>query len=135
MSSTDVQTLRDAYAAYKAGDLPAVLAALDEGIEWRSPRVLPQGGAYRGHAGVQAFLKAIAEHWNDVAVQVHDVIERAGHIVVLGRTSGTLGATRVGYDFAHVWEFTAGRATRFTELVDPDELLGATVAAGGPSRA
>jgi uncharacterized protein len=126
MSSTDVQTLRDAYAAYKAGDIRAVLAALDEGIWWHSPRVLPHGGDFRGHTGVESFLAGIAEHWRDVGVDVRDVIQDDGRIVVLGRTSGVLresGGARVGYDFAHVWRFESGRAVRFTELVDPEELL------------
>lgn len=126
MSSTDVQTLRDAYAAYKAGDVGAVLAALDEHIRWQSPRVLPHGGEYHGHAGVQAFLAALGEHWSEVGVEVRDVVAGDGRVVVLGRTSGVLRASdgsRRGYDFAHVWTFEAGRAVRFLELVDPDELL------------
>jgi ketosteroid isomerase-like protein len=118
-----VQALRAAYAAFAAGDLPGVLAPLDPQIEWHAPSVLPQGGDYRGHDGVIAFLQTLAEQWTDPVVEVDAVVESADRVVVTGRTSGTLDGTQVSYPFAHSWLFRDDRAIRFTEYVDPAELL------------
>ena len=43
--------------------------------------------------------------------------------MVTGRASGHLrGGQAAGYGFAHVWTVSDGRATRFDEYVDPDEM-------------
>ncbi len=119
-----VQTLRDAYAAHAAGDLPAILAALDEQVEWHAPTVLPHGGDYQGHEGVTAFLQSLAQNWSDPAVEVDAIVESGDRVVVTGRTSGVLhGEKQVTYPFAHSWLFHEDRVIRFTEYVDPAELL------------
>jgi ketosteroid isomerase-like protein len=120
---SNVQTLRDAYDAFKQGDLPRMFSALDEQIEWQAPTVLPWGGAYAGHAGVAAFLQSLASQLAEPAVEVDAIVESGDRIVVLGRTSGTLDGARVSYPFAHAWLFADGRAIRFTEYVDPEQLL------------
>jgi ketosteroid isomerase-like protein len=37
MSSQDVQTLLDAYAAFNRGDIPGVLEVMDPNVEWNEP--------------------------------------------------------------------------------------------------
>jgi uncharacterized protein len=120
-----VDSLRAAYAAFAAGDLPGILAPLDPHIEWRAPSVLPQGGEYHGHEGVIAFLTKLAASWNEPVVEVDAVVESGDRVIVTGRTSGALNGERVSYAFAHSWLFRDERAVSFTEYVDPAELLAA----------
>jgi ketosteroid isomerase-like protein len=124
---SNVQTLRDAYDAFKAGDLPRMFTALDERIEWHVPSVLPWGGAYVDHAGVSTFLQSLAQQLAEPAVEVDAIVESGDRIVVLGHTSGVLDGARVSYPFAHAWLFAEGRAIRFTEYVDPEQLLATRV--------
>jgi ketosteroid isomerase-like protein len=112
MSHTD--TLRAAYAAFKAGDLPGVLSALDEQIEWHVPTVLPQGGDYHGHDGVTAFFAHLAQVLEAPAVDVDAVLEQDDRVIVLGRVT----AANADYRFAHSWQFTGDRASRFDEYAD-----------------
>jgi ketosteroid isomerase-like protein len=118
-----VDSLRAAYAAFAAGDLPGVLAPLDPQIEWRVPTVLPQGGEYHGHGGVVEFLQSLAAHLREPSVEVDAVVESGDRVVVLGRTRGLLDGADVTYPFAHAWLFSDGLAIQFTEYVDPAELL------------
>ena len=62
MTSTQVQTLRDAYAAFARQDVPSVMAAFNEDIEWESPDSIPFGGSYHGHEGVGQFFSQLPEH-------------------------------------------------------------------------
>jgi uncharacterized protein len=112
MSHTD--TLRAAYAAFQAGDMPGVLAALDESIEWHVPTVLPQGGDFRGHDGVLAFFGHLAQVLEAPAVDVDTVVEQDDRVLVLGR----LTAANAAYRFVHSWQFAGDRASRFDEYAD-----------------
>ena len=116
-------TLRAAYGAFRTGDVPAMLAALDENIEWYVPTLLPHGGTYRGHAGVLECLGTLAASLADARVDVDAVVESDDRVVVTGRTSGVLSGSRVVYPFAHSWRFVDGRAVSFDEYVDPAALL------------
>src|SRR5690242_18523622 len=107
-------TLRAAYAAFRAGDVPTMLAALDENIEWSVPTVLPQGGTYHGHAGVLECLSKLAANLTDASVDVDAVVESDDRVVVTGRTS----SAETSYGFAHSWQFAEERAIRFYEYVD-----------------
>jgi ketosteroid isomerase-like protein len=125
-----VDSLRAAYAAFAAGDLPGILAPLDPQIEWHVPTVLPQGGEYHGHEGVIAFLTKLATSWNEPVVEVDAVVESGDRVIVTGRTSGERSGERVSYAFAHSWLFHDERAVSFTEYVDPAELLAEAPTAG-----
>jgi ketosteroid isomerase-like protein len=112
MAHTD--TLRAAYAAFKAGDLNGVLAALDEQIEWRVPTALPQGGDFHGHDGVIAYFGGLAHTLEAPEVDVEAVLEDGDRVVVLGRVT----ARNTAYPFVHSWQFEGARAIRFAEYVD-----------------
>jgi ketosteroid isomerase-like protein len=107
-------SLRAAYAAFTAGDLPGILAPLDEQIEWHVPTVLPQGGDYHGHDGVVRYLRALAEHLRDPHVDVDAVLENGNRVMVTGRVT----AADTSYGFAHSWLFGEERAIEFREYVD-----------------
>ena len=112
MAHTD--TLRDAYAAFKAGDLNGVLSALDPDIEWRVPTALPQGGDFHGHDGVIAYFGRLAQTLEAPEVDVEAVLEDGDRVVVLGRVT----ARNTAYPFVHSWQFEGARAIRFAEYVD-----------------
>jgi hypothetical protein len=69
---SNVQMMRDLYAALGRGDMPAVLGAMDPGIEWREAEgnpYEPSGKAWLGTgAVVQNLFMRLATEW-DVAIQ------------------------------------------------------------------
>src|SRR5262249_55973997 len=111
MPHTD--TLRAAYAAFRSGDLPGVLNALDENIEWHVPTSLPQGGDFRGHDGVMTYFGGRAGALGAAGVTAGTALGRAARVVVLGSVRAATAAS----PFVHSWHFAGGRASRFDEYV------------------
>ena len=121
---TNADLVRGAYDAFAAGDVEAILARLDEAVEWRVPAVLPHGGEFHGRDGAGAFFAGVAEKWDGLKVEVEDLVAERDRVVVLGRVRGTLrSAGETGYPFVHAWTVRDGQAVRFDEYVDPAELL------------
>jgi ketosteroid isomerase-like protein len=122
---SNVETLKGAYEAFKAGDVPGVMAALDPAVEWHVPGVVPHGGEFRGHDGAGQFFAGIGEKWDGLDVEVDDIVAGGERVVVIGRASGRLRSAGedVGYGFVHAWTMRDGRAARFDEYVDPAALL------------
>src|ERR1700761_2943422 len=58
----NVQVVKNFFAAIGSGDKQALLALVDEGIEWIIPgEDWPLAGTHRGHVGVAAVLRKAAE--------------------------------------------------------------------------
>jgi uncharacterized protein len=103
MSQSAADVVQGIYDAFGSGDVPAILAALDENIDWRVPENLPHGGDYHGRDGVGRFFQGIGENWDGLAVDIEDIFSGGERVVVLARISGKLRATGedTGYTAAH----------------------------------
>jgi ketosteroid isomerase-like protein len=118
--------VRAAYQAFARGDVPGVLAALSDKVEWDVTRVLPQGGSWRGRDAVGEFFQELGSKWADLAIEVEDFIDDGETVVAIGRGAGRLrehGDAAAGYKFVHVFSVSDGLVTRFREWGDPDESL------------
>jgi len=116
MAQQDVETVRQVYDAFNRGDIPAVLAAFDQDIEWHEPGGGQAAqGTYRGAQSVAnevfASVPATFENFQGAPDQFIDAGE---HIVVVGRFRGRSKAGRdLDAPFAHVWTMRNGKAVRF----------------------
>ena len=116
------EVVERAYAAFGQGDIPALLDLLDEGVEWSSPKTLPQGGSFRGKDGVGTFFAGIGAAWDPLEVEI-EVIDDLGSDLVVGlvHLSGSLrGGGSAEYGAAHVFTVQGNKITRFREYVDAD---------------
>ncbi|HEX2087951.1 MAG TPA: nuclear transport factor 2 family protein [Solirubrobacteraceae bacterium] len=121
---SNVETIKGAYAAFAEGDVDAILARLDDDVEWTVPTVLPHGGDFHGRDDAARFFAGVMEKWDGIEVRVDDIVAERDRVVVLGRAQGRLrSAGDAGYGFVHAWTLRDGRAVRFEEYVDPAELL------------
>jgi uncharacterized protein len=106
----NVQLVLKMYEAFARRDAPAVFALLDEDAVIRQSTEVPWGGTYTGHAEIgQFFAKLSQSITSKVALQ--SVVDAGDHVVVLGRTQGTVNATGSAFDvpIAHVWHVREGR--------------------------
>ena len=120
MSESAVDAVRALYEAFGRADIPTILAALDEDIQWSAPENLPQGGEFHGRDEVARFFQAIGENWDGLSVEIEDVVSSGDRVVVLSRITGELRSTgeKTGYRSAHVWTMRGDTPTRFAEYVD-----------------
>lgn len=120
MSRSTVDVVRGIYEAFGRGDVPAILSALEEDIDWRVPENLPHGGDFRGRDAVGRFFQGIGENWEDLVVDIEDTLSGEERVVVLARIHGKLRATgeNTGYTAAHAWTVREGTPIRFAEYVN-----------------
>ena len=138
MSETNLDLLRRAYAAFKRGDIEAVLGSMTDDVEFVVAENSPyfRGNPYVGKRdiGEKIFARVGAEwdgYWIDVE-KLHD----AGTIVVAqGRYRGTYKATgqTIAAQMVHIWTVRDGKLTKLEQYVDTAAMgtaLGASSAVG-----
>lgn len=121
---SNLDTVRQIYAAFGSGDVPAILGHLHESVEWEyggnstdAPWLQPR----HGREGAGAFFVSLGE------IDIHrfavkNLLEGEGVVAALIDIEFTVKATGkkvVEEDEVHLWHFSPeGKATRFRHRVD-----------------
>ena len=75
MSEQSVEFVKGVYGAFARGDVPAVLGAFADDIEWYEAEGMPYGGLHRGgEAVVQKVFGPIAEDVEGFAVVPEELV-------------------------------------------------------------
>lgn len=119
-----VPVVKDLYAKFASGDVPAVLAMLTDDVEWReaeSNPYQPSGEPWRGPQAVleNLFVKLGGE-WDGFTVTPSCFLDAGDRVIVEGRYTGTYRATGKALDaqVCHVWTLRDGRISGFQQYVD-----------------
>ncbi len=115
------------YASLAKGDVPAVVAIMDEKIEWTEAEGFPlYNGTFVGpQAVVEGVFMRLGEIGDNFSVKVDQVVAEGDTVVVLGtyswnhKGSGTPAEVKM----AHVWNLDGGKLTRFQQHVDTARVL------------
>jgi uncharacterized protein len=119
---TDGDNIRGLYDAFAKGDVPAVLGAFDDNIEWTEAEGFMYGGTYNGPNAVleNVFMK-LATEWEGFAVKLGKVVDGGdGNVISTGTYSGKYLKTGKNTEvpFAHEWELKDGKIVRFRQHTD-----------------
>ena len=116
------QLVEQAYANFKAGDIPTLLQSMSEDIAWQLPEVenVPFSGKRQGRAAVGEFFSALASLQDARSFEPREFIAQGDKVVVLGHYVWEVKANRRTYesDFAHVFTVRGGRIVAFQEYTD-----------------
>jgi uncharacterized protein len=119
MANTDL--IDGIYKSFAAGDVPAVLGALDPGIEWTEAAGFPYGGTYVGPNAVleNVFMK-LGTEWEGFSAVPFQFVDGGDTIVALGNYGGKYLKTgrSMSVPFAHVWTFEDGKLVKFVQHTD-----------------
>lgn len=121
---SNLDTVRQIYAAFGSGDVPTILGHLHEAVEWEygvNSTDVPWLQPRRGREGAGGFFVSLGE------IDIHrfavkNLLEGEGVVVALIDIEFTVKATGkkvVEEDEVHVWHFNSdGKATRFRHRAD-----------------
>ena len=121
MSEQNVEYVKGVYGAFARGDVPAVLGAFAEDIEWFEAEGMPYGGLLRGPDAVaQNVFGPIAEDVEGFAVTPEQLIGSGATVAAVVRYTGTGKATGKALDVpvVHVWDIRDGKLARFRQFID-----------------
>ena len=122
MSEENIEFAKGVYGAFARGDVPAVLGAFADDIEWYEAEGMPYGGLHHGGEAVaQKVFGPIAEDVEGFAVVPEEFMGgTGGAVAAIVRYRGTGKATGKALDLpvVHVWEIRDGKIARFRQFID-----------------
>jgi len=126
VAQQSVQVVRDAYEAMARGDLPALLGAMADDVEWHEAEGMPYGGVYHGADAVaHNVLGPITTDIPDFAVTPEEYIAEGESVAVVVRYTGSGKATgkELNLPVVHVWDVRDGKIARFRQFADTASFL------------
>jgi ketosteroid isomerase-like protein len=111
------------YDAFARGDVPAVLAALDQRVEWREAEHIPYvaAGAHNGPDRVlNEVFGPLMQQFDNFRIDVRRIVAAGDTVFVEARYHATGKATGKTLDCqaAHVWDLRDGKVVRFQQYTD-----------------
>jgi uncharacterized protein len=130
-NENNVQTIETLDAAFAVGDIPTVLASLDEKVVWNEAEgnMYADGNAYIGPQavlnGVFARIGADYEYFNLVNIELHEMYNN--QVLATLRYQAKLKNNGATYDaqVAHFWTLKNGKAIAFQQYLDTKKVADA----------
>ena len=126
MGEQSVEVVSGVYQAFGRGDVPAVLGAMADDIEWHEADGMPYGGVYHGPEAVaQNVFGPLIEDIPDFALAPEQFIPSGDTVAVVTRYTGIGKATGKELDLpvVHVWEVRNGEIVQFRQFADTAKFL------------
>ena len=122
---TEIEAVKETYAAINRNDIPAALKHFDPQIERIEPPDFPEAGTYRGHADVMAHISKGRNTWAEGSCELEQFIVTGDKIVVFVRALVRLNDHTEWIDgrFADVFTFRSGKAIQFRSFGERKEAL------------
>ena len=125
MSDQNVAVVRAIHEALARGQSPATLGLLHPDIEYVNPPDAVEAGTRRGIAAYEDALRSMLDAFEDVRIEVREIIDAGDQVVVLatytarGRSSGARRQNEDGY----LWTIRDGKAVSFEWFHDQADAL------------
>jgi ketosteroid isomerase-like protein len=118
----NLQTVRDAYAAFTRGDIQGVLDVCADDIEWETPgpSQIPYAGIFHGKEDVAEFFRILAQTDDVEQFQPQRFFADGDMVIVLGRYAARVKSTgkSVTADWVHAFTMRGGKVARWREYLD-----------------
>jgi ketosteroid isomerase-like protein len=134
MSQENVENLRaflegasgpiaTAVAAWKRGE---AISLLDPAVTYEDANLPDHAGeTYRGHEGVIRATERWAEPYEELNVELEQIVGAGDRLVSIHRVRAKAQHTGIQFEapIAYLWVFRDGKVTRFRSFVSPEEAL------------
>jgi hypothetical protein len=123
MSEANVTLAKAMYAAFQRGDIATLVKACAPNIVWSThgrQSDFPTLGTRKGHAGVQEFFAAVAQHLDFSEFSPQEFYPSGDKVFVLGRYAMAVKKTGkpMACDWCHVFTVRNGIVVQFDEFTD-----------------
>lgn len=126
-AGTAIDVVRGFYSALGRGDVPGVIALLDDQVKWTEAEKFPYySGTWIGpQAVVDNLLKRLAADWDNFSATADDFVVQDSRVVSLGVYSGTYKKTGkyMSSPFAHLWTVKDNKIASFVMYTDTAKVL------------
>ena len=114
VTEPNVDVVRRMFAAFAERDLEAMLASMDEEVEFLPVTAnLTTGGVpYRGHDGIARYLEDVAGVWPQLRIYPEELRDLGDSVVALGRVRARGGGMIIDQPTGWVFKMRAGRILR-----------------------
>ncbi|MDB5058850.1 MAG: nuclear transport factor 2 family protein [Chloroflexi bacterium] len=122
LEQENTQRVKDIYAAFGRGDMPTLLEALADDVEWvvAGPSDLPTSGMRRGKQAVQTWFGTLVENREFHVFEPQEFIAQGDKVVVLLQVEFTTrrSGRKVVMHEAHLWALRDGKFIRHESFED-----------------
>src|SRR3954471_16632818 len=126
-ATPSLETIREGYDAFNRRDFEAFIALHDEEVELFDLAEAPDQRAFRGHAGVRAWIAKLQEAWGEgfVRFEPQSIVEGDGAVVVDTRAKAVGGGSGVPIEmtFHTVLRFRDQKAVWVSSFIDRADAL------------
>ena len=133
MSEDNLDVVRQGYDAFGRGDINALLALLDEQIQWVTPgpSELKTSGRRTGRQEVGQFFASVNELFDVQRFEPREFIAQGDRVAVVGSETARVRATgkMLELDWVHVFTLRDGNVVAFQEFYDTAAVVAAMSAA------
>ena len=125
----NVEIIKQAYEDFAQGNIPGVLGAFDENIQWLGAKGLPMhegDGIVLGPQNIlQGVFARIPEFFDELKIDVQDVFGVDNKVVVESYFVGTWKASGKAFkaNSVNVWQLENGKVVRCFESIDTGEMM------------
>jgi ketosteroid isomerase-like protein len=106
MSQENVEVVRRWFELFSRGRTEAALQYIDPAIETIEGAELPGAGSYFGHAGLAMAYDHWADQWDDLRIELEELIDAGSEVVAVTRHHGTGRASAAAVQTLVAWVFT-----------------------------
>jgi ketosteroid isomerase-like protein len=123
MATSREDQVRGFVDAYNRGDLDAIAAWADPGIEWMVARQHPTAATHHGVAAIRAYHEDWLRLFPGMRIEVESVEERGDRILAVTRIRGVGAGSGATADvkLGILSTYRGDRAIRVEEFLDPEE--------------
>jgi ketosteroid isomerase-like protein len=119
----NTRVVQDAYTAFERGDIPGILATLDDNVVWKpvtgAGAHVPTAGERRGKIAVGEFFKVLGHTVVFERFEPAEFIAQGEKVVVLGHYAAkTAAGKRFVSDWVMVFALRNGKVVSFQEFTD-----------------
>jgi ketosteroid isomerase-like protein len=128
MSRENVEVIRRAFEAFRAGDFERWFSTISPSIKvFPNPREPGAESHYEGREGVLEYLLNWYAGWDEYVVEPTQFIDAGDYVVVAARETGTAkqSGIRVEEEFSHLFRLRDGQTVEWRQFGHLQEALDA----------